>query len=854
MDNTEEFNYIKKRTQEEQKYFKQILDIIEKLDVAKLSYSIQELQSLDILNDNNKDENKRILEETDSYLKSGGDLSNIRTYSNDHIRKLYNNLLEKREVTDKIDVNLSDLKHKIYTLADMSFNANKLTKWVCEAAVDELIGKKGKNPGNESLKKVIGRLKIIYNKTNSETGKEINVEEEIEKLAKEVILDNYKGWDDNISVELSNEETLKDMYKDLCPIWNVENVLYEIKGQLNTQLVRCLVQDNYKEFQNWGFQKDENNMWVLNLDSSEIALRYGYHIPNLNNVLSKDLRNQVEREMLQYNLTFTNAVRKNSSDRIKEKIDGKSFLVGVKTRLVKLLSEVNLEDYNENEYKSVLELYTIGKFLSTGAYKRLVNEHPELKKQCQLLNELVTSQKQGRRDLSNIDVKNYKTKYEEDVKEQIEEKLEKTRKIYIQAGTNLDINASIYALKKHMMDEFGISNIDVIRINAGEKINDNGLLIDAGNLEGNKSLNPNYGGRKIINANVSRAQKSACGVLSQYGIYVPPKIVQYADVVITDESIVKSRYGVNLIRLLEGEKLFKFAEAKRNDGTYLVESELTNEELEQWHIVEEYQKRKDEIEEAIKEIKENIYVIHDKNDKENEKKNKYIAIVDHHINCGAMISYCLGCDYYLSVANEQPSFADTKVDLYSYNKKLPTATFSVTANHKKGNGKLPVDLLDWCEKLRDNGENDVLKIITIKEKGKKIKDQRPFIKPTKDMVVFGGLKAPNLFVTLKKPFDENIKEVIIGEITDILDARVLNKDKINKFIAQSMEKWEDSNARKIVKMIIFDKKREILKKIVFDNKIAPNNKITLTDFEKEGKEIYSVKDEKGRDEHDITSD
>ena len=138
--------------------------------------------------------------------------------------------------------------------------------------------------------------------------------------------------------------------------------------------------------------------------------------------------------------------------------------------------------------------------------------------------------------------------------------------------------------------------------------------------------------------------------------------------------------------------------------------------------------------------------------------------------------------------------------------------------------------------------------------GKKIKKQRPFIKPTKDMVVFGGLKAPNLFVTLKKPFDENIKEVIIGEITDVLDARVLNKDKINKFIAQSMEKWEDSNAREIVKMIIFDKKRAILQKIVFDNKIAPNNKITLTDFEKEGKEIYSVKDEKGRDEHDITSD
>lgn len=842
MDNTKEFNYITKRTEEEQKYLKTILEIIEKLDVAKLSYSIQELQSLDILNDKNKEENKRILDETDSYLKSAGDLGNIRTYSNDHIRKLYGNLLEKHEVTDKTDVNLSDLKHKIYTLADLSFKANKLTKWVCEATIDELIEKKGKDIGNESLKKVIGRLKIIYNKDNSETGKEINVEEEIEKLAKEVVLDDYKGWDDNISVELSNKETLKDMYNDLCPIWNVENVLYEIKSQLNTQLVRCLVQDNYKEFQNWGFQKDENNMWVLNLDSSEIASRYGYHVPDLDKVLSKDLKKQVEKEMLQYDLAFTNAVRKNSSDRIKEKIDGKRFLVGVKARLVKLLSQVDLENYNENEYKSVLELYTIGKFLTIGAYNRIVDEHPELRKQCQLLKELASLQKRGKKDLSNIEIKDYKTGYEESVKEQIEEKLEETRKIYIQAGTNLDINASIYALKKHMLDEFGISNIDVIRINAGEKIKDNGLLIDAGNLEGNKSLNFNYGGRKTINANVSRAQRSACGVLSQYGIYVPPKIVQYADAVITDESILKYRYGVNLIRLLEGEKLFKFAEAKRKDGTYLVEAELTDQELEQWDIVEEYQERKTEIEEAIKEIKENIYVIHDKNDIENEEKNKYIAIIDHHLNCGAMISYSLGCDYYLSIANEQPSFADTNVDLYSNNKNLPTATFSVTANPKKGNGKLPDDLLCWCEKLRDNGENDVLKIITIKEKGKKVKDQRPFIKPTKDMAVFGGLKAPNLFVTLKESSDDNIKEVIIGEITDILDARVINEDKKIKVIMQSMENWKDCNAREIVKMI------------VFDEEIALNDKITLTDFEREGKEFYSIKNEKGRDEHDITSD
>ncbi len=829
MENT--FKYMKNKPQE----LDTILKMIEKLNIAKLNYSIQELQALNILVDEKRDENKRILVEARDYLNICDELLNARKYSSSKLRRLYNNSLEKREVDENINIDLSDLKSKIYTLADLSFKANKLTKWVCKRAEDIIIGE---NKENDSLKKVIKRLKLIYRSSNSESTKRLPVEDELYKLSKEVNSNDYKGWNDNIEAGISNENVIKAMYNDLCQIWNVENVLYEIKSQLNTELLKCLIQDNYNEFKNWGFHKDEKGMFVLVLDHKEIAERYGYHIPDLNRVLSDDLIEQIKKQNLQFEFSFTNSVRKNSLDRIKEKIDGKSFLQGYKTKLIDLLKEVNFDNYTENEYGLMLELYTLGKFLSVGTYKRIAQEYPDLEKKCQQLKELVSPSKDSKQDLSNINVKEYQTKYERDIKEQIEERLEKTRKIYIQYGSNLDINASIYALRKHMRDEFGISDIQIVKIDAGEQINDKGLLIDAGTLEGIEGFSKNYKGRKSINANVLKAQKSACGVLSQYGFDIPSKIVQYADTVISDERILMPRYGLNIIRYLTGKKLFDFANAKREDGTYLIETELTDDELKQYSTISSKsntnvdllslcKKREEQIKNDIKEIKDNIHIIH------SENGDKYVAVIDHMINCGAMISYSLGCDYYVSIASKQEDFATSSLDLYETDKNVPKATFTVNANPKKGDGKLPKELLDYCEQLRDEGENDVLKMVTVNGKN----DEKPFIKPTGDMVVFGGPKTPHLFVTLKEALDDDIdiKEEIMYELTDRLEAKVMKKDEREDVIKKSIEQWKSINAQTLSKMILSD------------------TVLTLNDVESQGRMINSIIKEKEREENDITS-
>lgn len=842
MDNVN-FNYINNKPYK----LKRILPILEKLDTAKLSYSVQELQSMDVLNDENTEENERILRDASNYINLSNVILENKLYNN-RIMGMVEKYIEKRGLSDNIDINLSDLKNKIFTLLDLSFKANKVTKLVCEEAIDGIVRNNLSSTPNERLQKVIGKLKSIYNKKSSETGKRINLEEELSKLKKEIEKNaGYKGWNINISNKLSDEETLKALYNDLFPIWNVENVLYEIKGQLNTQLLRCLIQDNYNEFINWGFEKDKNDNWVFNIDSSQVIERYGFHIKksDLSYILSGNLIEQVVKESLKYNFKFTEDVKKHNMNRIKEKIDGDKFLIGFKASIVKLLNEVDLTNYTENNYNSILKLYTLGKFLTVGAYTRLSEEFPDLKEQIILLKELVSLQKISQKDLSSIDVKNYKTKYQQDIMEQIEEKLTRTKTIYIQSGSNLDINASIYALRKHMRDKFGILDIKVIKINAGEEISNNGLFIDAGTLEGNKNLNQNYHGGKIINANVSQAQKSACGVLNQFGIYVPHKIVQYADIVITDELILNSRYGVNLIRLLENKQLFEFAEARREDGAYLIELELTDEELEKWGLVEKHKKRNEDIQKAIKEIKENIHVIH------TDKEDKYVVVMDHYVNCGAMVSYALGCDYYVSVESEKPEFSDSKEDLYKSNTNIPIATFAVTANTSKGDGKLPDNLLKWCEELRDNGENDVLKmkIVNTKQQRREIKEQKPFVKKTKDMVVFGGLKTPNLFVTLKESFDcdRNIKEVIIDEITDILGAKVISKEKVLEGMKNNMTTWKNERAKIIVEKILFDniKAKSMAEMVLCDNEI------TVTDFEQEGSILNRT--QKGRDEHDITS-
>ena len=835
------FSYINPR----QKNLDTLLESIEKLNFGKLSYSVQELQSMDILSDENK--NKRILEDTEEYLGLCNEFLYENRVDNSSTGELLSDSLEKRKISDDIDINLSDLKGKIFTLADLSFKANKLTKMLCEQAIQTVVGKNTHSDGNLDLKNVIKQLEAVYRNSNNETGKRMPVKEQLVKIKDNLIAEPDNRWRKNLDSSISGENALELLFNDLCPIWHVRDVLYEIKSQLNTELIRCLIEDNYTEFKNWGFSRDENNKLVFNFDSRQVVERYGYHVPMMDKLLSTNLIEQLEQNNIPYELDFTSIVRKNNMDRVIDvaRSNGQNFLTGYKTRLIELLKSVDLENYTPEQYAKVNELYILGKFMSVGTRDRLIEEYPELEKQCNLLKELVNPSRENKQDLSNINVNDYQTEYEKYIMKQIEEVLMRTKTVYMQKGNNLDKQASKYAIRKHMKDKYGM-DIQVIEIDAGENIIGDGLFVDAGKLEGIGSYGKIYEGRKrrvTINANSSRAQKSTCGVLSQYGFYVPDKIVQYADGV-SDERILLPRYGINISRYLVGQKLFDFAEAKREDGTYLFESELTDDELKYYstepnkgnkgtNLLELCEKRQKQIERDTQEIAENIYVIH------TEQGDKYAAVMDHIVNCGAMISYSLGCDYYVSVASERLEGTDKKDDHYNPNR----ATFTVDANPRKGDGRLPDKLLKWCEELRDNGENDIFKMVTVqrvlKNSEKNItrkEDEKPFVKPTKDMVVFGGPKTPHLFVEYKDktlPSEEPLKEAIIYEITDLMDARAIKKDDKIQVVKDSMKNWKNISAKSVASKILFD-----------------NKELTLTDVESEINKIEQITNEKGGIEHD----
>lgn len=809
------FNYIRMNNMSQ---IDAILQEIAKLNLAKLNYSIQELQSMNILDKRKVIENKRILEETNEFLNSATNISGIEEkYGklNATSRYTYEKSIIPKNVSESINVDLSTLKETVFTLADISFKANKYTKWLCEGAIDDIAN------NNESFKKLLWKLKGIYNRANREDDEKINVKEELKILGQNLSDNEDKEWKENLKISINDEKSTQKfvqvLYSELTPIWDTESILYEIKNQLNKQLVRCLVNDNYKTFTNWGFSKDEYGKWVLNFDPKEAYERYAFHVPDLRKILNKNLiRTIITYRKFEYMREFTRSIRKNNLDRIKEKNNMKITLMHSRDRFVGLLRRENID----------LDQYTMAKFMSKKDFEYIKKEYPELEEKCEMLEELFEPQENLKANERTVAQVKGNTGYEELIRTKIEQNLIKNRKIFVQYGENLDKSASIYALEKHMKDKFGIDDIEVIEINAGERempYEKQGVVIDAGKLLGNNFFSNEIG---EINANVKKAQKSACGVLNQYGIYVPSKIIQYADTVIYDERSLDARYGVNLSRKLKGEELFEFAEAKREDGKYLMESYLTDEELEKYHLTEEYKKRDSQIKRAMPDIIENIYTFN------YHGIEKRICMVDHYINCGAMISYSLGCDYYASISDKQADFIDSSKNLYEEDRAIPKATFSITANPQKGNKKLPIAIIKYCRKLKNKGENDVLKMITISSQNEEsIKEQQPFIKPTKDMVVFGGPKAPNLFVTLKHPEQEdNISETIMYEISDILGIKTIKLDKKKEMIEDNTKNWKNIRAKTLIE--------KLLKQIEY-------SKVGLRDVQKEGKELLELSKERG---------
>lgn len=364
-------------------------------------------------------------------------------------------------------------------------------------------------------------------------------------------------------------------------------------------------------------------------------------------------------------------------------------------------------------------------------------------------------------------------------------------------GENLDKRASIYALKKHMQ-KFGITHIEIEEINAGEK-RSGGLTIDAGNLTGLEGFNPRYLGRKSVNGKVNQGQPSTCGVLAACGIEVPYKIVEHADR-ITDERIINARYGAALSRNLTGQKLFDFAEKIRDDGTYLMDSTLTDEELKEWGLEEICRKREEEIKRDTEAISKNIYYFIDENGQERK-----VCIVDYATNCGSFIAYSLGCDYYISVCDREKCPWHDSGNTTDASLNMPMATFTICANPEKGDGKIPEIVLKYFQNLRDSGQNENLKVISTE--GREIKNN-PYIKPDKTMVVLGGYKVTDIYIILKdssKLDDEyGITEYMIDELSDLIGASVLSKDKREDYIRTSIDGWKNEDAKRVANEILGD--------------------------------------------------
>lgn len=392
-----------------------IMQEIEKLNVAKLSYSVQELQSLDVLKDS-QSKSKRVLQDVNKFLNASTNFAQLERKKS-WGQELLGEYLDEKKVHEDIEVDVSDLRGKVYTLADTSFKANKYTKWLCENAIDIIAH------GNV---KFIRLMKKAYRDAHTEKDKRTNIDARLEEISK---TPEYEEWKRNCYVGDIEDDNiiLRQLYNDMATIWDLEEVLYEIKSQSNKELVRCLIEDNYDEFKDWGFSKDDEGKWVLNFFPDDVVVRYAYHVPDLGKILNESLVRKVEgARKLRYEDKYTSTMTKNTRDRINGKFKEK-FFSNKKEEIIRLLRQQFITK----------ELYIRAKrMMLISDFKKIEEEFPELRQRCEELKELIAPQvsKEADRGVEedNEEVEQ-STEFEKNRREQIEQNLARHKTIFVQA-------------------------------------------------------------------------------------------------------------------------------------------------------------------------------------------------------------------------------------------------------------------------------------------------------------------------------------------------------------------------------------------------------------------------------------
>lgn len=440
-------------------------------------------------------------------------------------------------------------------------------------------------------------------------------------------------------------EQFEEYYKNYRTIKKTESICYYIKAVSIRSMLDILYKDNYEKIKSWGFFKDNRGNDVFAIDFPyEIGGTFQFHVPEKETELPKYFFDNMEEYKFQFE-----QITKNKPKYISLRNKNKSS---------KEKNLATLEKFKENEDR---EKYYFAIANGMDIFSIFKKENLE-------------SNNNSKSKIKTI------SESELELRQKLIDKLSKDHKIAVQEGTNLDINASIYAIQKFLVDNKIIKDekdLEVIRVGAGQT--KPGIVnLDTGKLRGISSDGLQ------INADEKMGEKSCCSFLARLGFYVPEQIIKNADKVYGKE-IMNPRYGLVLARTLTGKTLFEFAETYRTNGEPLITSNLTDDEIDRFGLREQYDYREKAIRTSEKRVEEHMV----------ELPNKRKAVI---VPCftqyGAYISYAKGANYYISIGD---------------GKDKKGITFAMTANPNTGNGELPKELLSLGYTLREQysiGPND----------------------------------------------------------------------------------------------------------------------------------------------------
>lgn len=248
----------------------------------------------------------------------------------------------------------------------------------------------------------------------------------------------------------SRSQEFQENYQMYRLIKRAENVCYAIKDASIRKMLDILYKDNYNQINTWGFFNDNRGNKVFAIDFPyELGGTFQFHIPDENTTLPKYITDNSNK----YVFHFRDIVKNHP----------------------KHISIKNITEQRKNENMQELS-----------GFKR--NEE-RLKYYFAIANNMdvfsIFNQPEPKPENQPCNIKTFSSD-ELKMREAIIEQLKKKPKIAIQQGNNLDINASIYAIQKFLIDNGIIQSkeeLEVVRIKAG-MFEPNALNIDTGSLNG----------------------------------------------------------------------------------------------------------------------------------------------------------------------------------------------------------------------------------------------------------------------------------------------------------------------------------------------------------------------------------